>query len=660
MDRIHSHETREDMVVSSHKPVDALEKMARFMNKIVRPLSQYFCYASAFIQLVMALGIIIDLFSRFFFKRPLVGMIEYETFMLIITGFLSLAHTMIKDGHVSVDILTSRFSDKLKTVLGSIFSIWGIFVFSTMSWQSVVRAIESYQQNGLADVTSIPYYPFNFIAALGCFLIAVVLLTNLFNFLSGILNLYSKHAVWVILASGSIAALTTAFPFLLRYFSVELGNIAIGFIIITLLLIIMFLGFPVAFAMAFTGFLGLWYLIGLEVSLNIIRLNTYDAVAHYFFCVVPFFILMGFLCLKSGVGAKLFKAASKWFGRLPGGLAMGTIFGCGGFAAICGDSMATAATMGSVSLPEMKKYNYDGSLAAGSVAAGGTLGILIPPSIGFIVYAIITEQSIGKLFIAGVIPGILLTVLFAAAVYLQCRFKPTLGPPANRVSFLGKIISLKDVWPVTLLFAAVIGGIYSGIVTPTEAGGVGVIGALVLALFSKEFSWKGFVEAMLISTQMTAMIFTIIIGVSVLGYFITLTNLPTQFASYISTLSVSRYVVLILILGLYLFLGMLMNIIPMMMLTLPILYPTVIALGFDPIWFGVIMVIMMEMGQITPPIGINVFVIHGIAGDISMGEIFKGILPFVIVEVFVILLLTIFPYIVMWLPDAMDVLPSIE
>jgi tripartite ATP-independent transporter DctM subunit len=548
----------------------------------------------------------------------------------------------------------------MKTVLGAVFSVWGCFIFIIMGWQSVVRAVESYQQNSLADVTSIPYYPFNFIAGLGCFLIAMVLLSNLFKYFSNILKLSAKQAAWVIPAVMIVAGLTIAFPFVLRFFSIELGNITIGLIIIVLLLVIMFLGFPVAFAMAFTGFLGLCYLIGADVSFNIIRLNTYDAVAHYFFCVVPFFILMGFLCLKSGIGAKLFRVASKWFGRLPGGLAIGTVFGCGGFAAICGDSMATAATMGSVSLPEMKKYNYDPSLAAGSVAAGGTLGILIPPSIGFIVYAIVTEESIGKLFVAGMIPGIILTTLFGVVIYLQCRWNTSLGPPAAKVPFLEKIISLKDVWQVALLFVLVIGGIYSGIVTPTEAGGVGVIGALIVAIFSKEFSWKGFLEAILISTQMTAMVFTILIGVSVLGYFVTLTNIPVQFAGFIGGLAVSRYVIFVLILLLYLFLGMLMNIIPMMLLTLPILFPTVLALGFDPIWFGVIMVIMMEMGQITPPIGINVFVIHGIADNVGMGQVFKGILPFIVVEVLVIAFLTIFPEIVMWLPDAMDVLPAIE
>jgi tripartite ATP-independent transporter DctM subunit len=404
------------------------------------------------------------------------------------------------------------------------------------------------------------------------------------------------------------------------------------------------------------------YLIGNEVAFNVTKMNTYDAVANYFFVVIPFFLLMGFLILHAGIGAKLYNAGIKVFGRLPGGLAIGTVAGCGGFAAICGESVAAAATMGSVSVPEMKKYNYDDSLATGAVAAGGTLGILIPPSIGFVVYGIITEQSIGKMFMAGIIPGIILTLGFALAVYVQCKINPALGPKAPKATRTEILKSVFDVWPVAVLFAVVIGGIYSGILTPTEAGGIGAVGALIIAMFAPGFNLKKLFDALLEATQTSAMVFAILIGVGLLGYFVTLTDIPRNFADFLKGLEVSRYVIFVLILGLYLILGMVMNIIPMMMLTLPILFPTVVALGFDPIWFGVIMVIMMEMGQITPPIGINVFVIHGVAKkyDVKMATIFKGIIPFIIVEIIVIFLLTLFPGIVLFLPNSMDVLAPLE
>ena len=641
---------------------DIFETAANGLNRVLFPISRYLCYAGAVITLLMALGMIVDLISRFIFNRPLPGMIEYQTFMLVIMGFFSLAYTMVKDGHVSVDILMARFHPDLLAFLKSIFSIWGMFIFLVMSWQSTLRAMDALASNKAADITRIPYYPLYLIVAVGTLMIALVLFSHLLTHLSGLYRSFKSKTPLVFAAILIIAFGIMLSAQVLNLFSIELGKTTAGIIYMAVLLTVLVLGFPVAFSMAFTGLIGLLYLTDGEVVINIVRMNTFDSVAHYYFCVIPFFLLMGFLVLKAGIGTRLYRAGSRIFGRLPGGLAIGTVFGCGGFAAICGESVASAATMGSVSLPEMKRYNYDDSLATGSVAAGGTLGILIPPSIGFIVYGLVTEESIAQLFMAGIIPGIILTLGFAVTIYIQCKLNPQLGPKAEKAGFIDVISSVRDVWQVVLLFTMVIGGIYSGLVTPTEAGGIGAFGALVIALFTPGFNKTKLFEALLQATQMTAMIITILIGVSLLGYFVTMTDIPMLFATYIQGLDVSRYVILVLILLLYLFMGMLMNIIPMMMLTLPILFPTVTALGFDPIWFGVIMVIMMEMGQITPPIGINVFVIHGVAKDMNvpMSTIFKGIVPFIIVEVLVILLLTVFPGIVLFLPGAMDVLPAIE
>lgn len=632
---------------------------AAFLQKVAAPLSRYACYASAAVSLLMSFAIIVDLVASLGFDRPIVGMIEYETFLLVIMAFLSMAHTLVQKGHVSVDILTGKLPLPYKRLLDFVFSIWGLFVFFMLTWLLICRAFESYQAGEAATVTLIPLYPVLAVAAAGSALMTLALLADLIRALADVMMSFSRPVLWIgpaLLCAAGIFALTP----LLRHTGIEMGSIAVSVLFIGVLLFILIIGFPVAFAMCFIGFIGIWYLTDLDLAFEILKMNAYDSVAHYYYCVVPFFILMGFFCLESGVGTRLYNVGAKWFGRLPGGLSIGTIIGCGGFAAICGDSMATAATMGSVSLPEMKRYGYAPSLANGSVAAGGTLGILIPPSIGFIAYAIVTEQSIGKLFMAGVIPGILLTFGFSLMVYLRCLIHPELGPRAPRASMREKWIALRDIWPISILFAVVLGGIYSGTITPTEAGGVGVVGALLIAVFSKAFNAARFLRAIMISTQMTGMIFAILIGVSTLGYFVTLTDLPMQLAVFLKSLTVSRYVLFALILGLYLLLGMLMNIIPMIMLTLPILFPTITMLGFDPVWFGVIMVIMMEMGQITPPIGINVFVIHGIAGDVPMMEIYKGIVPFILVEILVIILLTIFPQIVMFLPDSMDVLASIH
>lgn len=656
------------LVINPNDPTladNAFGKIARSLHSVLEPVCRYLCYAGAIMTLCMALGMVVDLASRMLFRSPMTGMIELQTFMLVFMAFFSIAYTMLKNQHVSVDLITSVLPDYMNSVLQSIFAVWGAYIFSAMSFLSASRAIEALEREEVSDIIRMPFWILYAAVSLGTLLLALSLVAILFTHLSGLYKHYNSNRVRfaVVLIFILLISFTGVFSAdLLKYFFDDISPGMVGVLYTTLMMVILLFGFPVAFSLAFTGITGLMYLIGNEVALNVTKINTYDAVANYFFVVIPFFLLMGFLILHAGLGAKLYNAGIKVFGRLPGGLAIGTVAGCGGFAAICGESVAAAATMGSVSVPEMKKYNYDDSLATGSVAAGGTLGILIPPSIGFVVYGIITEQSIGKMFMAGIIPGIILTLGFALAVYIQCKLKPELGPKAPKATKREIFWSIFNVWPVALLFAVVIGGIYSGIITPTEAGGIGAVGALVVALFSREFNRHKLFAALLEATQTSAMIFAILIGVGILGYFVTLTDIPRDFADFLKQLDVSRYVVFVLILGLYLILGMVMNIIPMMMLTLPILFPTVLALGFDPIWFGVIMVIMMEMGQITPPIGINVFVIHGVAKkyDVKMATIFRGIIPFIIVEVIVIILLTLFPEIVLWLPNSMDVLAPLE
>jgi len=649
---------REDKPAGSLSEKAMLQTAAACVGSIVEPVGRSLVSVSSAISLVMASLIVIDIVLRRFLNAPISGLIEIETFLLTVLFFLSLPFTTSRDGHVSVDLLKNKFSLKLNVFLGAVFSLFAICFFGIVSWQNVVRAIEAFHAGESSDVRAWPLYPFLLLSSFGFALMTLVLIKGFLEYMGEITRAFRKTGTAIFLVFLIAAAVLFTAP-MLRMLSVPLGPSAVGVLFLLFMLVLMLMGFPVAFTMGLIGFMGTWYLIDGDIALGVIRMSVYESVSNYFFCVLPFFILMGFLCLKAGVTEYLFRAGHNWFGRLPGGLAIGTITGCAGFAAICGDSMATAATMGSVSLPEMKRYSYADSLATGAVAAGGTLGILIPPSLGMIIYAIITEESVGKLFMAGILPGVLLTLMFSVSVYIRCKFDPALGPKGPSTTFAEKLSSLRNVWPVFVLFAVVIGGIYLGYFTPTEAGGVGVIGALIVAVTSRDFSWGGFVEALFTSMRMTAMIFTILIGVTILGYFVTLTEIPLKLADVITNLDVSRYVIFVLILLLYLILGMMMNIVPMMMLTLPILFPTVVALGFDPIWFGVIMVIMMEMGQITPPVGINVFVISGVAGDVPMGTIFKGIFPFVLVEILVIVILTLLPQIAMVLPDAMEVLPSI-
>jgi C4-dicarboxylate transporter, DctM subunit len=426
-----------------------------------------------------------------------------------------------------------------------------------------------------------------------------------------------------------------------------------GLLGIIILLILIFLRVPVGFAMSFVGFAGFTYLVGFDAALGLLRNVPYTTVASYSLSVVPLFILMGAFTFHAGLSQDLYATAQKWLGHLPGGLSMATVAGCAGFAAISGSSMATAITMGNVALPEMKRYNYDPALATGSIAAGGTIGILIPPSVTLVVYGIITETSIGKLFLAGLIPGFLEAAFYIVTIYLVCTLKPSWGPRAPKVGLVEKLISLKNTWAILLLFLLVIGGIYLGIFSPTEAGGVGAFGAFVFALARRKLTWEKFKQSIIQTAGMTAMIFTILIGAYLLTYFMAVSRLPIELSETIGSLQLNNYLLLVCMLFLYVILGCFLDVMAMIMLTIPIFFPLIESMGFSPIWFGILVVRIVEMGLITPPIGMNVYIIKSVAKDVPMETIFKGIVPFLISDILHVALLVAFPAITLFLPNLM-------
>jgi len=362
---------------------------------------------------------------------------------------------------------------------------------------------------------------------------------------------------------------------------------------------------------------------------------------------------MGQLAHHSGMSGRLFHAAYRFFGSLPGGLAVATIGACAGFSAICGSTSATAATMAAVALPEMKKYNYDPSLATGVVAAGGSLGILIPPSTIFIVYGVMTEQSVGKLFLAGVMPGILMTILFIATVFIWTWNRPELAMPGARFSLREKIASLTGVVETLILFVAVMGGLFSGVFTPTEAAAVGAFGTLLIAVAGRHLSWNGFVQSLVETTRVTCMILVIVAGATVFGHFLAVTRIPFDVGTWVMGLQIHPWAVMSLILLVYLLLGCLMDSLAMIMLTIPIFFPVITSLGFDPIWFGVIIVLVTGMGVITPPVGINVYVVAGVARDVPLHTIFRGAVKLLAAQIVTAALLVLFPQIALWLPQLM-------
>jgi C4-dicarboxylate transporter DctM subunit len=430
--------------------------------------------------------------------------------------------------------------------------------------------------------------------------------------------------------------------------SVEL----IGIIGILVLMIFLFLGMWLGFAMALVGFIGLVLVMGFDGAVTVMATIPYTRSAFYSISALPLFTFMGVVVGASGIGNDLYNTAHKWFGRLPGGLAVSTVFASGGFAAITGSSSASIVTLGSVAIPEMKKFKYNDQLAAGAVAAGGTLGILIPPSLGFILYAILTEQSIGQLFMAGIIPGVLEILFYVATIFILCGMHPTYGPRGPKTSIMEKIYSLKTTWPVLTLFLLVIGGIYGGVFTPTEAGAVGAVGSIIIVFAMRRMTLANFTQSTMEAVKLIGMIFVLVVGAFVFAHFLAMTKLPFYLSDLVAGISLHKYLALMVIVFLYIILGMFLEIFSCIVLTVPILYPTVQALGFDPIWFGVIMVRVMEIGLITPPIGMNVFMLGGVT-RMPLETIFKGIIPFFIADILHVTLLITFPQISLWLPQTM-------
>jgi C4-dicarboxylate transporter DctM subunit len=426
---------------------------------------------------------------------------------------------------------------------------------------------------------------------------------------------------------------------------VTVGLIGIGVLVLTFLI-----GMPVGFAMAFVGIAGFCFLVSPDAGLSLLARDFFSNLSAYSLTVIPMFIFMGSIAYASGMSRRLYEAGYTVFGQMRGGLAMATIAACAGFAAMCGSTNATAAAMGRVSLPEMRRYNYNDSLATGCVAAAGSLGILIPPSTIFIIYGIMTEQSIGKLFIAGVLPGVLLAGLFIIVVVILCKRNPNLGPGGAPTTFKQKLAGLVGVIEMMVLFALVIGGLFLGWFSPTQAGAAGAFGALLIGLARRQLTWQGFLFAVKDTLRITCMVMIIVTGAIIFGHFMAVAKLPLVLSDWVGGLPLPPMAIMGVIVLLYLVGGCFMDALALITLTVPIIYPVVLVLGFDPIWFGVIIVLVTEMGVITPPVGLNVYVIKGVAEDVPLETIFKGVLPFLAALLVAVGILMAFPQIATFLP----------
>lgn len=592
----------------------------------------------------------IDVGLRYLLRMPIKGAYEISQFMLVIVVFLAIAYTGVRRSHVGVTGLVSWFPETVRRIISSLNPIICIYVLFLIIWQSVVRALWLEGKGAESPVLEIPIHPFLFVVTFGSLLLSLVFLRDFLNYLFQ--GAKSYRQVLLRALPGTVALVLLC---LITFSMDQLSGITpamVGIAGVVFLFLLMFLtGMPIAFALALTGFLGMSFIRGTDSALTVLGTTPYGIPSNYSWAVLPLFVLMGEFCTVAGLGGKLYDMAYKFVGRLPGGLAMATVGGCAGFAAVCGSSISTAVTMGTVALPEMRKYRYDFSLATGSVAAGGTLGVLIPPSITFILYGVLVEESIGALFMAGILPGILLASLFMLSIYIRALRNPNLAPRRLAGDIRDKLESLKDAWGILLLFVVVIGGLYGGVFTPTEGGGIGAFGAFIIGLIQRGFTRQSFTHSLLEAGNITAMALTILIGASIFGYFLSVSKLPFLLAEFITGLQIPSYGILASILMIFLILGCVMPAIPMIILMVPIILPIAVTLRFDLVWFGVLMVIMYEMAVITPPFGINVFALGGMAPDIPIYTIFRGILPFLLMMIVAVVIVAAFPQIALFLPN---------
>ena len=582
----------------------------------------------------------VDVVLRYIFNRPTVGGFEISEYATAVIVAASIAYTTYKKGHIGVDLLVQKLPLRAQEVLNTLTWFLGLMLFVLITWQTVVYALELGKTFQASASLQIPTPPFVLMVAVAGAATSLVIGVDLFRRVSLITRSISLPAKFSLAFCGILALALIALPL---WFPWKFSPPTVGFIGVAVLFMLLFSGMAIGLVMILVGFVGMAYLASMTSGLSFLGSVPYVTIANYSLAVLPLFILMGELAFASGLSDELYLMFNRWIGHWPGGLAMATVGGCALFGAVCGSSTATAATLATVALPEMRKYNYRPALATGALASAGTLGILIPPSNGFIIYALTTNLSIGKLFIAGIIPGIVLSVLFMSTIYLWVKSDKGLAPRAPSSSWKERFLSLKGASGVMILFGLVMGGLYLGVFSPTEAAGIGAFGAFAFALLRRRLTFRKFSECLLSTMRITGMIFLIIVGTMIFGYFLALTNVPAKISGFVGSLEVSRIWILLGILFLFVILGCLMDIVAMVLLTMPFIFPIINSLGYDPIWFGVVMVLIMEMGMITPPVGLNVYVISGMEKDVPMYTIFRGIVPFLLAIVVMIAILILFP-----------------
>ena len=600
---------------------------------------------------LMVMFTFVDVILRYLFNRPIMGSKEITELMLVLVVSLGIAYTHSKKGHVAVDIFTGKLSSEGQLMINTVTTILSIGLFIILVWQNTVNFLwfmSTDKIHGLAVQT--PAAPFAAIIVLGCVLLLLILIQDLIRNLIQSLRKNFKAYQWLIMFGTpfliAVMAILWVQPTLLK-----INQPLLGFVGIICSLIFMFIGLPTSFSLMLTAFLFIGHIRGIPTALDVIGTEMYLTTSNYLWAVIAFFIIMGFFALNGRFGEDLYYSANKWFGHLSGGLAIATIGASTAFAAIVGEALSVTTTIGAVALPQMRKYRYNDRLSVGTIASGATIGPMIPPSMGFILYAILTNQSVGKLFIAGIIPGLLLAIFFITVIVVQCRINPKLGPRGEKGTTKEKLVSLKSGGPIVVLFLLVIGGVYAGIFTPTEGGAVGAVGALLIGLLMRRYTWKSFFDSLLGAGKTMGMIAIILVGANMFTRFLAWCNLSPALTKAISGLNLPPSLVVFLIVLIFFALGFVVDIMPLILIGVPIFHPVAVSIGVDPTWFTVMVVLSIQAGVITPPFAFVLFALKGMYRDIPMETIYKGVLPFVLGTLSVIILIFLIPSLATWLPN---------
>lgn len=662
----------------------------------VDSLSRLTGWLSAALVLAMLAMICFDVVMRYVFNAPTTWATEISTYTLVAVALLGTAYTHLHDGHIRVELLTGRLAPARRQQLALVAAWIGLLFVAFAAWQAVVLTWENYA-NGtrIFSLLYTPVYLPQLPIAVGLIAFALSILAEIHR-LSPALQVWQRLAVPLLVLSlalalwllgprpprafgsvfdwGSIAVAATVLAAALLWNGPRVAAAVLGVLVLAAALFalgrgagigtvvaiqavvtlgLLAIGIRVSLALGLVGLLGIYFLLPVPAPITLAE-RAWDSINTFTLTAVPMFVLMGALLLRSGLSDQVFEALAKWLGRFPGGLAHAGVGACGIFAAVSGSSLATAATMGMVACPEMTRRGYSARLAYGSIAAGGTLGILIPPSVAMIIYGSTVGAPIATLFIAGIVPGILLVLAFMAVIFAWALLNRDAAPPSAAASWPARLAALWQILPIVLLIGAVLGVLYAGIATPTEAGAMGAAAALGICLARGRLDPATLGQVLLETVRVTSFLFLIIVGASILTYSFDYLRLPTLLVEAVEAADLTPAMVMLAIAVLYVVLGMFIDSISMMVMTLPVLFPVIVAMGFDPVWFGVVLVILMEIGLVTPPVGVNLFVLHGLSRDVALQEIVYGVIPFTLVLAAMVLLLYWLPGLATWLPASMS------